>query len=341
MEYKRLGKTDLRVSLLGFGAVQICRIPEVEAIDLVRESVDKGINLVDTAHAYPNSEELLGKALKGIRDKVIITTKSFETSKDGLLNDLETSFKRLDTDYIDIFLMHDVSKDKKLDELLNNGVVEAIIKEKEKGNIGFIGFSCHNPDIINRYYGIEDFTVVMIPVNFISTEFVDKNYSKLVEEDIGILGMKPFGGGRMEDARLSFKYVNQFEKVIPLIGMQSKSELEENIELIKTKSHIDDSDRKSMKEIEEELGDKFCRGCGYCMPCNQGIDIVQVNFMKVLFNQFSFDDVVNPKKTKIVEQVDECIECGECIEKCPYSLEIIDMIKENRDYYFARKDKGK
>lgn len=341
MEYKRLGKTDLRVSLLGFGAVQICKMPEAEAIDLVREAVDRGINLIDTAHAYPNSEEILGKALKGIRDKVIITTKSFETSKDGLLNDLETSFKRLDTDYIDIFLMHDVSKDKKLDELLNNGVVEAIIKEKEKGNIGFIGFSCHNPDIINRYYDIEDFTVVMIPVNFISTEFVDKNYSKLVEEDIGILGMKPFGGGRMEDARLSFKYVNQFEKVIPLIGMQSKSELEENIELIKTKSHIDDSDRKSMKEIEEELGDKFCRGCGYCMPCNQGIDIVQVNFMKVLFNQFPFDEVVNPKKTKIVEQVDECIECGECIEKCPYSLEIIDMLKENRDYYFARKDKGK
>ena len=194
MEYKRLGKTDLRVSLLGFGAVQTCKMPEAEAIDLVREAVDRGINLIDTAHAYPNSEELLGKALKGIRDKVIITTKSFETSKDGLLNDLETSFKRLDTDYIDIFLMHDVSKDKKLDELLNNGVVEAIIKEKEKGNIGFIGFSCHNPDIINRYYGIEDFTVVMIPVNFISTEFVDKNYSKLVEEDIGILGMKPFGG---------------------------------------------------------------------------------------------------------------------------------------------------
>ncbi|MES0341901.1 MAG: aldo/keto reductase, partial [Candidatus Humimicrobiaceae bacterium] len=148
MEYKRLGKTDLRVSLLGFGAVQICRIPEVEAIDLVRESVNSGINLIDTAHDYPDSEDILGKALKGIRDKVIISTKSPETSKDKFFDDLNTSLKRLGTDYIDIFLMHDVSKDKKLDELLNNGVVEAIIKEKEKGNIGFIGFSCHNPDII-------------------------------------------------------------------------------------------------------------------------------------------------------------------------------------------------
>ncbi len=341
MEYKRLGKTDLMVSLLGFGAVQICRIPEVEAIDLVRESVNSGINFIDTAHDYPDSEDILGKALKGIRDKVIISTKSPETSKDKFLDDLNTSLKRLGTDYIDIFLFHDASKDKKFDELLNNGVVEALIKEKEKGKIGFIGFSCHNPDIIERYYDIEDFAAIMIPINFISTEFVDKNYSKLVEEDIGILGMKPFGGGRMEDARLSFKYVNQFEKVIPLIGMQSKSELEENLKLVRVKDPINDSDLKSMKEIKEELGDKFCRGCGYCMPCSQGIDILQVNFLKVFFKQFSFDKVVNPERTKVVEQVDKCIECGKCIEKCPYSLEIIDMIKENRDYYFARKEKEK
>ncbi len=111
MEYKRLGKTDLRVSLFGFGAVQICRIPEIEAINLVRESVSSGINLIDTAHDYPDSEDILGKALKGIRDKVIISTKSPKTSKDKFLDDLDTSLKRLGTDYIDIFLFHDASKD--------------------------------------------------------------------------------------------------------------------------------------------------------------------------------------------------------------------------------------
>ncbi|MFC2159289.1 aldo/keto reductase [Actinomycetota bacterium] len=341
MEYKRLGKTDLRVSLLGLGAVQICKILEAEAIDLVRESVNRGINLIDTAHDYPDSEDILGKALKGIRDKVIISTKSAETSRDKFLDDLNTSLKRLGTDYIDIFFFHDTSKDKKFDELLNNGVVEALIKEKEKGKIGFIGFSCHDPDIIDRYYEIEDFAVIMIPINFISTEFVEKNYDKLVEKDIGIMGMKPLGGGRIEDVRVSLKYVNQYENVIPVIGMGSKSELEENLQLIRTKGRINDSDLKIMKEIKEELGDKFCRGCGYCMPCSQGIDIVEANFLKVFFKQFPFDKVVNPERTKSVELIDECIECGECIESCPYNLEIIDMIKENRDYYFARKEKGK
>ncbi len=340
MKYKRLGKTDLRVSEFGLGAVQICRIPEAEAVDLVRESVSRGINLIDTAHDYPDSEDILGKALKGIRDKVIISTKSVKTSRDDFINDLETSLKRLGTDYIDIFLFHDTSKDKKLDELLNNGVVDALVKEKKKGKIGFIGFSCHNPDIIDRYYDIEDFATVMIPVNFISTEFVEENYDKLLEKDIGIMGMKPFGGGRMEDARVCLKYISQYEKIIPIIGMQSKRELEENLKLVRIRDPIDDNDLKIMKEIKEELGDKFCRGCGYCMPCCQGIDIVQANFVKVFFKQFPFEKVVKPERTKQIEQVDECIECGECIERCPYSLEIIDMIRENRDYYFMRKENG-
>lgn len=341
MEYKRLGKTDLRVSRFGFGAVQICRIPEADAVGLVREAVDRGINLIDTAHGYPDSEEILGKALKGIRDKVIITSKSFETSKDTFLNDLETSLKRLGTDYIDIFLFHDASRDKKLDELINNGVVEALIKERVKGKIGFIGFSCHNPDIIERYYSIADFSTLMMPVNFVSTEFVEGNYDKLVKEDIGIMGMKPLGGGRIEDARVSLKYINQFEKVIPIIGMQSIEEFEENLKLINIKEPIDENDRKIMQEIKEELGDKFCRGCGYCLPCEQDINIPEINYLKVFFKQFSFDEVVKPERTRVVEKVDDCIECGECIERCPYNLDIINMIKENRDYYFMRKEKGK
>lgn len=341
MEYKRLGKTDLRISQFGFGAVQISRLSEADAIDLIRESVDKGINLYDTAHDYPNSEDILGKALKGIRDKVIIATKSFKDSKEDLLDDLNTSFKKLNTDYIDIFLMHSASNDKRIDALFNNGVIDALVKEKEKGNIGFIGFSCHNPDVIERYYDLGDFAVIMIPFNFISTEYVDKNYKKLIKEDIGILGMKPLGGGRIEDARVSLKYINQFENIIPVIGMQDKKELMQNIELTRLKGSITSADKKIIKRITKELGNKFCRACGYCMPCSQGIDIVEVNFIKVYFKQFPFDEVVKPERTKAIEQVDECIECGECIERCPYSLEIIDMIKENRDYYFERKEKGK
>jgi len=341
MKYKRLGKTGLKVSQFGFGAVQICRVSEKDAIDLIRASVDAGINLIDTAHMYPNSEEILGKALKGIRDKVIICTKSSNTDKEGFKKDLETSFKRLNTDYIDVFMYHDISKDKKLDEIVDNGLVEVLLSEKEKGSIGHIGFSSHDPGIIDRYYDVVDFSVLMIPVNFVSTEFADKNYDKLVDKDIGILGMKPLGGGRLEDIKVSLKFLNQYESVIPVIGIQDKKELEEDLELINTAGLLDESDKKRIEGIKAELGDKFCRGCGYCMPCSQGISITDINFIKVFFKQFSFDGVVNPERDAVIEKVEDCIECGECIERCPYDLDIINMIKENRDYYLMRKEKGK
>jgi len=341
MKYKRLGKTNLEVSQLGFGAVQICRVPETEATNLIREAVNSGINLIDTAHAYPDSEDILGRALKGLRDKVIICTKSGKTSREDFLDELNTSLKRLNTDYLDIYLFHGTSKSEDLDKLIKNGVVEALLEEREKGKVRFIGFSCHNPDIIDRFYEVADFSALMIPVNFVSTEFVDKNYKKLVKNDIGIMGMKPLGGGRIEDARVSLKYINQYEKMVPVIGMQSIVELEENLELINIKEPLDDRDRQTIENIRKELGDKFCRGCGYCLPCQQGINITDVNYIKVFFKQFSFDRVVNPERTKVAEQVDQCIECGECIERCPYSLDIINMIKENRDYYLMRKEKGK
>jgi len=340
MKYKILGKTKLKVSQVGFGAVQICRIPETDAIGLIRESIDSGINLIDTAHTYPDSEEIIGKALKGIRDKIIISTKSLKTDKKEFLEDLETSLRRLNTDYIDIFLFHDTSRDKKLDSIIKNGLIEALIKEKDKGRIGFIGFSCHNPDIIKRYYGMVGFSVLMMPVNFVSDEFVHKNYRELIDKDIGILGMKPLGGGRIEDARISLKYINQYEKIIPIIGMQSRRELAENLKLINAPGPLNNEDCRIITNIKADLGNRFCRGCGYCLPCTSGINIPEINFIKVFFKQLTYDNVINPERTGAVSMVDECIECGKCEERCPYDLNIIDMIKENRDYYMMRKARG-
>jgi predicted aldo/keto reductase-like oxidoreductase len=162
-----------------------------------------------------------------------------------------------------------------------------------------------------------------------------------VDTGIGILGMKPLGGGRLEDIKLNMKFINQYESIIPIIGIQDKKELEEDLELINTTGSLDEDDKKRIKEIKSELGDKFCRGCGYCMPCSQEINISDINFIKLFFKQFDYDNVVTPIRDVEVEKVEDCIECGECIERCPYDLDIIDMIKENRDYYLMRKEKGK
>jgi len=334
MDHKTLGKTKLKISPFGFGALPFSRIPEKDAVSLVREAVDMGINLFDTAHDYPNSEDLLGKALKNIRDKVFISTKSWQTGKKEVLGDLETSLKRLGTDHIDIFLFHDVSKPEKYEELASNGTFEAVLKEKQKGKINFIGFSCHSPGVINSFYETGQFSVLMLPINFVATEFTDNIiYKKLIRNNIGLLGMKPLGGGRLMDIALSFKYINQFREVIPVIGIERSSELKQNLKHLEDRQSLSPGDWEKIKEIKDELGKKFCRGCGYCQGCDQGIDIVQVNFIKILHKQFPDEKLLEPVVSREIEKVDDCIECGKCEDKCPYNLNIIEMLKENRDYY--------
>lgn len=216
MRYKILGKTGLKVSELAFGAIQITRIDQKDAIDLIRFAYDSGINLIDTANSYFNSEEILGEALKGIREKVYIISKSGKRDKKNFLQDLDTSLKRLKTDYIDIHFFHGISKNNEFDQIEGSGVIEALIKERDKGKVKFIGFSCHNPAVIDRFFKVKDFSVLMIPLNFITTEYVEENLLyKFNKNKIGLLAMKPFGGGRLMDIEICFKFLKQYPQVIP------------------------------------------------------------------------------------------------------------------------------
>lgn len=342
MNYKILGKTKLKTSGIGFGGIMITTISESQAIDLIKESYDRGINLFDTASGYLNSEILLGRALKKIRDKVIISTKSMHTEKRELLNEFNNSLKNLRTDYIDIFLFHETSKSEKFDELISNGLVNTLLKEKQKGKVRFIGFSCHNPQVIERFYEIDQFMVLMIPINFIYTEFtVNKTYKKLIDKDIGILGMKPLCGGGIYNAELSFKYIRQFKEVIPVVGMKNLLELKQNLKYTSSKDALNLRDLKEIKKLKKELGTRFCRFCGYCMPCSQGINIREINCLERYHRSLPINKFLTLGRTNKVQKVDDCVECGKCEEKCPYSLPIINMLKKNRDFYFEKLNQNK
>jgi len=335
MNYKILGKTKLKVSELAFGAIQFARLEEHDAINLVRYSYDCGINLFDTSHAYTNSEDLLGKALEGIRQDVYIVTRTLKRDKKGFLEDLETSLKRLKTDYIDIYLFHCVSKNEVFDALVKSEAIEALISEKRKGKIRYIGFSCHSPDVIDRFYEVNDFAVLMIPLNFIVTEFVQKPLlEKFKKNNIGLLAMKPFGGGRLENIELCFKFLSQYTQVIPVAGMQSIEELNQNLSYVQSNKNLTDSDYKKIKRISKELGKKYCRGCDYCMPCEHGISIGDINFIKVYYKQLSSDEFWN---CGLQEKIDyarkSCTGCGKCSKKCPFELDVPGLIKENIKFF--------
>ncbi|MCG9479598.1 MAG: aldo/keto reductase [Actinomycetia bacterium] len=337
MRYKILGRTNLRVSEIGFGAIQFARIPLKESIDLVRQAYEEGINFIDTAHMYPDSEHILGKAIQGIRDSLIISSKSLSTDKKEFLSQLNTSLSRLGTDYIDIFMFHDASKKEKLDELADHGVIEALIEQKKQGKIRHIGFSCHNPEIIENYYSLRDFSVIMMPTNFVALEFLqDSIYRRLVDNNIGILGMKPLGGGRLDDAGLCLRFLKQYDHIIPVVGMESLLQIKQNIAHMGNEQTLNKQDLEKISSIRKELGDRFCRGCRYCMPCPQGIDIYELNFLKVVYDQFPIHEYLTRKRTEAVKQLDDCTQCGQCEEQCPYGLDIVDMMSENRDFYFKK-----
>jgi len=334
MEYKILGKTGLKVSSLAFGALQFARIERKDAINLVRSAYEKGINLIDTAHNYPESEEILGQAIGPIRDKLYIITKTLVRNKKDFLNHLDTSLDRLKTDYIDIFLFHFVSKDEEFEMLKDAGIIEALIREKQKGKVKFIGFSCHNPQVIDRFYELDDFSTLMVPLNFLTTEYVQKPiYEKFEKNDIGLLAMKPFGGGRLDDIEICFKFLRNYPKFITVAGMQNLKELEDNIKFAGSTDLLNDSDKEKIKKIEMELGDRFCRQCGYCMPCPNNINITDVNFIKVYFKQmpgYKFNRIGLENAVNIAKK---CTECGECSSKCPFNLDVPSILKENIEFY--------
>ena len=338
MDYKILGKTGLKVSELAFGALQFARLKEHDAIKLVRYAYDSGINLYDTANSYPNSENLLGKSFKGIREDIYIITKSGKRDKKGFLEDLETSLKRLKTDYIDIYLFHGVSKVIEFEAIESSGVIDALINEKRKGKVKHIGFSCHNPSVIDRFYEVDGFSVLMIPLNFMTTEYIKRPLlEKFKENNIGLLAMKPFGGGRLIDIELCFKFLKKYPQVIPVAGMQTIEELRQNLEYVKNNEALTKAGYKKIKEISQELGTKFCRGCGYCMPCDNGIEIADTNFIKIYYKQFSSDAFLGLGLSEKVELARECTECGKCSQKCPFELDVPEIIKENITFFDSLK----
>jgi uncharacterized protein len=335
MRYKILGKTGLKVSELAFGAIQITRIDKKDAITLVRLAYNSGINLIDTANSYFKSEEILGEALKGIREKVYVISKSEKRDKKNFLLDLDTSLKRLKTDYIDGYFFHSISKNVEFDQIEKSGVIEALIRQKDKGKLRFIGFSCHNPAVIERFFEVKDFSMLMIPLNFITTEYVEENLiNKFNQNETGLLAMKPFGGGRLTDIELCFKFLKKYPQVIPVAGMQSIDELKQNLIYIAKDDELTEADNKRIKELSEELGTKFCRGCGYCMPCKEkGIEITDINFIEVFHKQFPKDVFWNMGFDEKVEVARECIECGKCSEKCPFDLDVPGIIKKNIRFF--------
>lgn len=282
MERIALAKTGLELSPLGMGTVPMCtRIQGHARVDLVRAVMDLGINWFDTSRNYGDAEEVLGEAFEGVRDQVVIISKSGARDADTLRQHLAVTLQGLRSDYLDVFLFHGGGALKQESFFAPGGLLETVEDARSAGKVRFLGFSAHNVELAVKALDVVSFDFAMVPANFMSVQYIEGEFmAKARQRGVTVLAMKPFGGGRLENARLCLKFLKGYPGVLPCVGVQRIAEMEENVHAWEGGGALTPADRAEMKRIRATLGDRFCRQCGYCVPCPNKVDIMSVNMMQ-------------------------------------------------------------
>ena len=336
MDKIRLGKTELMVNQIGFGGIPIQRLTEDKAVKVIRHCLDLGVNFLDTANGYTTSEERIGKAIKGRRNYVYIATKTGGRTREDIEKHLELSLKRIDVDYIDLYQFHGVNDQATLDKILDpeDGLYKVFEEARKAGKIRHIGITSHHLDAAKEQVQTGRFETIMFPFNFITCEPADELLPLCKEYDVGFIDMKPMGGGMLENAAVSFKYLFQFPDIVMIPGIQKTHEIEEIIRLYEGSHEMTATERAEMKCLTEELGTRFCRRCDYCQPCSQEIAISMLMTFPSFVKRLPPDWYLkSPWIPQLMEKSVNCIDCGECEARCPYHLPIREMMKESYSLY--------
>jgi uncharacterized protein len=337
MNYINLGKTDLKVSEVGFGCIPIIRLQPREAVKVLRHAYDKGITFYDTANMYRDSEAKIGQALSHVRDKIVIATKTTRRDAAGFRETLENSLRMLKTDYLDLYQFHQVINDTEWNKIRREGGAwEEAQKARAQGKIRFIGVTSHDLQMAIKLAQTGLFSTVQFPFNFIEHEAKDELHPYARQKGIGVIAMKPFAGGVIDSAAITFKYLRQFPDIIPIPGFDSVQFVDEIVSLYDSPNVITESDIETINKYRLELGREFCRRCEYCQPCPQGVIITPAMSYPLVVSRMSSKVSVDFLKVPM-ESTQKCTECGECIERCPYELPIPEILKRNYDLFEAHR----
>lgn len=331
MNIVKLGKTGLRVNKNGFGALPIQRLKEEDAIYLVRKAYNNGFTFFDTARSYTDSEEKLGKALVGIRDKVYIASKTPAISGKEAREDLEKTLTLLKTDYVDIYQFHNPSFCPLPGD--GTGLYEEMEKAKKEGKVGHIGITNHRLDVAREAIESGLYETLQFPFSYISGDKELELVKRCKEKNMGFIAMKGLAGGLLNNSAVSFAFMNQFDSVLPIWGIQRERELDEFISYNANPPTLTDEFRAIIEKDRIELSGEFCRGCGYCMPCPVGIEINQCARMIQMIRRAPASGQLDEKSRAMMLNIKNCLHCGRCMEKCPYSLPIPSLLEKNLNDY--------
>jgi predicted aldo/keto reductase-like oxidoreductase len=367
MEYVQLGKTGIKVSRFGLGCM---RFPQnkADAIEMVRYAIDNGVNYIDTAYMYKNSEIITGVALQeGYRERVTLATKSpiWNIQKHNDFEKyLDEELKRLHTDYIDVYLLHNLNPEnwEKVKKYDGFTFLDKMIK---KGKIRHKGFSIHNTlEAFKEIVDIFDWEIAQIQLNILGEKYQAgiEGLKYGATKGLGMVIMEPLRGGSIiNNTPPEVKAVlNEYPEKRPLVewcfrwlynmpevsvilsGTSATEQLKDNLRIFE-KSMPNVMSEKDMElihtiqKIYESRKNIGCTGCKYCMPCPQGINIPDIF---KFYNQYQiFNKPMNDTLTYAFTagvNADQCIHCGNCKQYCPQQLEIPDLIKRVNEEFMEK-----
>jgi len=329
---RKLGRTGLKVSVLGLGGIPVRDREFDDAVQVVQAALEHGLNFIDTARGYGDSEGKIGAAVAatGMRRQVYLATKTPERGAAGARADVERSLKELRTDYIDIYQLHGVDEKEDLKQVLApDGALAALKKAQQEGKIRFIGITGHDPKLLQDAILTGEFATVMVPVNILD-RFIFAAEERLLpvarDLDVGIIAMKPLAGGVIKEPTQALRYTLSQAVDVVIPGMGSVGEIRENVAVVKDFEALTEMELKELVREAKALGTKVCRQCGYCLPCPEGIDIRQVFRLEGMFERYERGEEAQGLYRDLAVKADACQRCGVCEERCPYKLPIREKL---------------
>ena len=326
-----LGRTGIVSNKNAFGALPIQRVSKEYAGMLLRKAYDAGITFFDSARGYSDSEEKIGYALSDVRDKIIIATKAGVQTGEELTKSLETSLAMLKTDYIDIYQFHGPQKCPKPGD--GSGMYEAMLEAREQGKIRYIGITNHRLDIAEEAVLSGLYDTLQFPFSYLATDRDIALVNLCKEKNVGFIAMKALSGGLINKSDAAYAWLGQYDNALPIWGVQRESELDEFISYISTPPTLTPELQEVIDKDREELIGDFCRACGYCMPCPSDIQINMCARMMQLIRRSPSERLLSPQSQEMMMNIENCLECGQCKTKCPYEMDVPELLKKNLEDY--------
>lgn len=321
-----LGKTGINTPQNAFGALPIQRIDKEKAVYLLRKAYDGGMTFFDTARAYTDSEEKMGAAFEGMRDKIFIASKTHAENAEDFWRHLETTLTNLKTDYLDLYQLHCVPKCYRPGD--ESGLYDAMLKAKEQGKVRHIGITAHKIGVAEEIVQSGLYETLQFPFSYLATDRDIALVKACEEAGMGFIAMKGLSGGLLTNSEACMAFMSQYP-ALPIWGIQREEELDEWLSFFEKDVQMpDEIEAVIAKDRKELLGD-FCRGCGYCSPCTVDIKINTCARMAQLIRRAPSAVWLSDQWQEEMRKIEDCVECGECKQRCPYELDIPVLLRKN------------